>query len=86
MPRAKWNLRHGRPIIEIVLTSVQSGQKLVRTVLADTGAGDAQDPFDFVLDEIDCLLCGGSPTKTVSVGGAYSGAHPVYLISVEVPA
>jgi hypothetical protein len=30
-------------------------------------------------------LCGGKPFKTVALGGAYSGAHPVYLIPIEIP-
>ena len=86
MPRAQWVLRHGRPVIEIVLTLAQNNQKLIRTVLADTGAGEAQDPFEFVLDETDCVLCGGTPSKSVAIGGAYSGLHLVYSIRVEIPA
>jgi hypothetical protein len=83
--RALFPLLHGRPVIEVVLTLVQGGQKVARTLLADTGAGAVHDPFDLILDEVDCLLCGGSPTKMVSLGGTYSGLHPVYAIPVEVP-
>ena len=34
MPRASWPLWHGRPGIQVVLTLAQTGQPLVRTLLA----------------------------------------------------
>jgi len=75
----------GRPTIEVVLTLVQGGQTVTRTLLADTGAGTAQAPFEMLLDETDCLLCGGKTSKSVSLGGAYSGTFPIYVIRVEIP-
>jgi hypothetical protein len=86
MALAQWLLFHDRPVIQAVLNFAQTGKKAVRTLLADTGAGAAQDPFEFVLDEADRLLCGGKFFKTVSLGGSYSGVHPVYLIPIEIPA
>ena len=63
MARAQWPLVGNRPVIEVVLTLAQGGQKVNRTLLADTGAGNAQSAFEFLLDENDCLLCGhGRPT------------------------
>src|SRR5437868_14732726 len=59
MPRVQWPLLHGHPVIEVVLTLVQSGQQTTRTLLADTGAGRAYSPFELILKDSDCLLCGG---------------------------
>lgn len=86
MPRAQWTLKHGRPTIEIVLTNLESGQKTTRTLLADTGAGKATDAFEFLLEESDCLLCGGAASYMISLGGAYKGWFPVYLMPIEIPA
>jgi hypothetical protein len=85
MPRAQWPLRHGRPIIEVVLTLAQGGPKVTRILLADTGAGAMHDPVDIVLDEIDCLMCGGNPAQIVPLGGSYTGFHPVYVVPIEIP-
>jgi hypothetical protein len=85
MPRVEWPLRHGRPYVEIVLTSV-SGQPFPRTLLADTGAGSQGSGIDLILDEDDCLLCGGLAGVSVNLGGAYVGAFPLYDVSVQLPA
>jgi hypothetical protein len=85
MPRAQWPLLQHRPVIQVVLTLAHGGQRVTRTLLADTGAGGARDPFEMILDEVDCLLCGGKLSQTVHLGGAYSGSHPVYNILVEIP-
>jgi hypothetical protein len=84
MPRQQWALLRGRPIIEIALTVAPSGQIVTRTLLADTGAGTEHSGFEVILDEQDCLFCGGSPCQPVSLGGAYSGSFPVYLLRVQV--
>lgn len=76
MARAQWPLLHDRPVVQVVLTFPQGGQKVTRTVLADTGAAGLLDPFEFVFDEVDCLLCGGKPFKSVFLGGSYSGRIP----------
>lgn len=86
MPLVRWPLLHGRPCVEVMLTLVQSGQPLFRTLLADSGAGSRASGFDLVLDEDDCLLCGNAPGQTVSLGGAYNGTFPVYRVSVAMPA
>jgi hypothetical protein len=85
MPRAQWPLLHDRPVIEVVLTLVQGSQQVVRRLLADTGAGSTQAGFELLLDEHDCLLCGGTPLPDIFLGGAYSGSYPVYLIQVRIP-
>lgn len=86
MPREQWPLRHGRPCVQVVLTLTPGGQALPRTLLADTGAGSRTGPFELVLDEDDCLLCGGNPGASVTLGGAYVGSFPVYDLPVRLPA
>ncbi len=85
MARQVWQLRHGRPHVQVVLTLVPGGQPLSRNLLADTGAGSHTDPFELILDEDDCLLCGGSPGASVVLGGAYVGAFPMYVLRVQLP-
>jgi hypothetical protein len=85
MPRAQWQLKKGRPVIEVVLTMALSGQKVVRTLLADTGAGNAHAHFELLLDENDCLLVGAWASNMLTLGGAYAGAYPVYLVPIEIP-
>ena len=61
MPCAHWPLQLGQPVIEVSLTWAQGGQTVVRRLLADTGAGAAHSVFELLMDERDCLLCGGTP-------------------------
>lgn len=86
MPRVQWAIRHGRPCVEIVLTLAAEGQSLTRILLADTGAGTRTARFQFILDEDDCLLCGGNPLQPIALGGAYAGSFPTYGLSVGIPA
>jgi hypothetical protein len=85
MPHARWPLIRGRPAVEIVLTLAQSGQPLQRNLLADTGAGSRRATIDLLLEEDDCLLCGGNPDQPVVLGGAYSGSFPSYILRVQIP-
>lgn len=64
----------------------QSGQSPVRNLLADPGAGSQFSGFELILDEHDCLLCGGNPLQPVTLGGAYTGSFPIYLLPIQVPA
>jgi hypothetical protein len=61
------------------------GQDLPRNLLADTGAGPAQGGFDLLLEERDCLMCGGMPAHPVVLGGAFTGSYPVYHVRVRLP-
>ena len=63
-----------------------NGMTLPRFLLADTGAGSRTSAFELMLDEDDCLHCGGVPLPSVTLGGAYVGTFPVYDISVRLPA
>jgi hypothetical protein len=84
MARQLWPLANGRPVIEIAMILSVGGQMVTRSVLADTGAGASRVGFELILDERDCLLCGGSPCQPVSLSGAYLGQFPVYLLRVQL--
>lgn len=85
MPHIDWPLRNGRPCVQVALTLAQGGQHMVRDLLADTGAGSLSSGFELILDEDDCLLCGGNPLQPITLGGAYAGSFPLYLLPVQVP-
>jgi hypothetical protein len=85
MPRVAWPLRHGRPTIEVVLTQLANRQPLHRCVLADTGAGTIQSRYEFLLEESDCLLCGGQALFATALRGAYAGSFTVYRLRVQIP-
>lgn len=86
MPRVLWPLVHGRPCVEVVLTLTPTGQPLPRKLLADTGAGSDKSGVDLILDENDCLHCGGIPLTSVAFRGAYAGSFPLYELRVAIPA
>lgn len=85
MARAQWPLLNERPVIEVILTLAQGGQKLRRTLLADTGAGNMKAPFELLLDENDCLHCGKPALQSAPLVGAYTGTFPLYWVRVESP-
>ena len=84
MARAQWALRKGRPVVHVELHS-PLGAALPRILLADTGAGSATAPFELLLDEHDCVLCGGKPTSMTFVSGAYFGSFPLYMVRIRIP-
>ena len=84
MPAAPWFLQNHRPVIEIVLCA-SGGHDLVRSLVADTGAGTRQSVFQLILDENDCLQCGAILIDHVQLGGAYSGVFPIYLVDIRLP-
>ena len=86
MPRVQWPLRQNRPCLQVVLTLTATGQFIPRTLLADTGAGTRRSAFELILDETDCLRCGGMPLFSTSLGGAYSGTFRLYEVAVQIPA
>jgi hypothetical protein len=85
MPRVLWPLLHDRPIVEVVLTVTSGGQPLLRQLIADTGAATARAGFELLLQENDCLVCGGIPSHPVTLGGAYTGFFPVYVVRLQIP-
>ena len=78
-------MRHDRPVIEVVLTLALGGPKVTRTLLADTGAAGNRDPFELILEEVDCLMCGAIPSALVGLGGSYQGLHPRYGVRIMIP-
>jgi hypothetical protein len=85
MPRASWPLLHDRPIIQINISLAVGGRFLTRNLLADSGAGTLRSGFEIVLDENDCLQCGGVWSSMASLTGAFSGSFPVYFVRVCIP-
>jgi hypothetical protein len=85
MPRVLWPLLHGRPRIEICLNQTPTSQRVFCDLLADSGAGSQHAAFDLILEESDCLACGGQYAMTVQMGGAFSGSHAIYLVRVQLP-
>jgi hypothetical protein len=85
MPRVQWPLRHGCPVVEVVLTLAADSKPLRRVLLAATGAGSRTARFQLLLEEDDCVLCGGNPLQPVILGGAYAGSFPTYAVAIEVP-
>jgi hypothetical protein len=86
MPREQWPLRHGRPCVEILLTPTLTGPPLARTLLADTGAGSQQARIELILEEKDCLTCGGIRLQTITLSGACAGTYPIYGLRIRLPA
>jgi len=86
MPRVVWLLHQGWPCTEVVLTIALSAQLFPRTLLADTGAGSRTSLFQLLLDESDCLHCGGVPVAWTTLSGAYSGSFRLYKLLVQIPA
>ena len=86
MPRISWPLRQNRPCVQVVLTLIATGQSLPRTLLADTGAGSLGADFELLLQETDCLRCGGLTSLSRTLGGAYRGRFRIYDLPVKIPA
>jgi hypothetical protein len=87
MPRMQWPLRHGRPGVEVHLVVTATGKLFPRMRLADTGAGSRNVAFQLVLDESDCVLCGGRPlTPQTPLSGAYAGMYTMYMLPARLPA
>src|SRR5437899_12887146 len=85
MPRVTWPLWHGRPQIEIEVPVISGmGSKAFR-LLADTGGGSMQSPFEVVLNRNDCLAFGGLAIKPVHLSGTLSGPHSVFSIRIGIP-
>jgi hypothetical protein len=59
---------------------------VTRTLLADTGAGSLNAPFELILNAADCQQFKWRRLGAVGLGGAFSGAFPTYSVRVEIPA
>jgi hypothetical protein len=71
--------------LPVVLALTVDGRPYIRQLLADTGAGSRSSGIDLILDEDDCLLCGGITGAPVRLRGAYDGSFPLYDLVVQLP-
>jgi hypothetical protein len=86
MPRKLWPLLDGRPSGDVTLVSPSGGPSQIRHLIADTGAGTALANFELLLIEQDCINFGAAPSRSVHLGGAYSGLFSIYLVRIQIPA
>jgi hypothetical protein len=85
MPRVTWQLEHNRPIVKIHLAETASDHTATRTLLADTGAGGFDAPFELILSASDCQRYAGLRSGyEVALGGAIVGAYPMYAMRIEI--
>src|SRR5258708_4574881 len=84
MPRVTWPLLNDCPSVQVVL--MLGGQPAALDLLADTGAGRNSSPFDLILGEGDCWLCGLPSGSTVALSGALTGTYTLYKLRVQIPA
>jgi hypothetical protein len=49
MPRVIWPLQRNRPIVQAQVVDATSGHMVTRTLLADTGPGGLDAPFELIL-------------------------------------
>ena len=86
MARVTWPLEHNRPIVQLQLVNTASGHTVTRTLLADTGAGTLDAPFELILRVDDCqryMVLQSS--DDVALGGAIVGTYPIYAMQVGIP-
>jgi hypothetical protein len=84
MPRAQWALRRRRPHIEVILPAVCAKRK--RRLVADTGGGSDEAPFELILLDRDCLAADGVLEGQVSLRGAFAGWFNVYTVVTRISA
>jgi len=86
MPRVTWPLERNRPIVQVQLVDTASGHKVIRMLLADTGAGSLYAPFELILRASDCQrYMRLRSSDDVALGGAIVGTYPIYAVRVEIP-
>jgi hypothetical protein len=83
MQRAHWALRKRRPHIEVVLSAGKAKRK--RRLIADTGGGSDEAPFELILLERDCKSLDGVLEGQVSLRGAFDGWFNVYSVAIRIP-
>ena len=73
--------------MHVELVDAASGHMVTRTLLADTGAGGLEAPFELILRVSDCeRYMGLRSSDDVQLGGAIVGTYPIYALQVEIPA
>ncbi len=86
MSRVTWPLEGNRPIVKVQLIDTATGHLVTQTLLADTGAGGLEAPFDLILDASDCQrYMGLRSSNDIGLGGAIVGTYPIYAMQVQTP-
>lgn len=86
MTRVTWPLQRSRPIVQIQVVEVATDHRVTRMLLADTGAGGLDAPFELILRASDCeRYMGLRSSDDVQLGGAIVGTYPIYALRVEIP-
>jgi len=73
----RWRLMAGRPVVELEFARRADGERVLRRMVADTGAGRTLSPFHLILKQSDVrefLLF--NDRFSVRLGGALMGTHP----------
>jgi hypothetical protein len=73
-------------VVIVAETVDEVAEALERTLLADTGAGSLDAPFELILSASDCQqYMGLRGSDDVALGGAIVGTYPIYTVQVEIP-
>jgi len=83
MPPVNWPLFNRRPMIELSLEHVKKKRR--RRLVADTGGGSDQAPFELILLDSDCQHTQVEMVGQVQLTGAYTGWFNVYSMVVRIP-
>ena len=83
MPPVKWPLLNRRPIVELSLGHVIKKRR--RRLVADTGGGSDQSPFELILLEKDCQHADVVMEGQVQLSGRYVGWFNVYSMAIQIP-
>jgi hypothetical protein len=87
MPRVTWPLQGNRPIVQVQVVDAASGHMVTCSLLADTGAGGLDAPFELIGRVSDCeRYMGLRSSDDVQLGGAIVGSYPIYALRVQIPA
>jgi hypothetical protein len=83
MPPVHWPLHNRRPIVE--LSIVYPKRKRRRRLVADTGGGSDEAPFELILLDSDCQHTDVEIEGQVQLSGRYVGWFNVYSMVVRIP-
>lgn len=86
MPRACWQIQHGRPVIEVTFYPPGHGQEVSRVLLADTGGGTLYSAWDLILTEGDCQLLNHGDVSPITLSGAFAGTFSTFYVHAAIPA
>jgi hypothetical protein len=85
MPRVTWPLQGNRPIVQVQVVDATSGHMVTCSLLADTGAGGLDAPFELILRVSDCERYRGlRSSDEVQLSGAIVGSYPIYALQVRI--